>query len=251
VGAVYIPEPLTAPELWYPGRVPTMPVKLNLRHPLSKNLEAAIFADPRGAKIMIDYARGITIPVDEVSDGAVIFNGSRSYAIGLQHLNGSAAMSITAKAYTTRALSNDNIISSHDAITSQDTHLGLRFDYAGSTTGGSNVIKASFVSQNDTAIESTTNLYQVGVPITLTSKWQVGDPQIGLFSDGLDVGLNSRFDVAGGNLIAFSASQMRLGIGPQTALQGGIFFVLVHSRKLTDAEILSLHSNPYQILEAA
>lgn len=201
--------------------------------------------------MMIDYARRITIPVDEVSGGAVIFNSSRSYAIGLQHLNDTPALSITAKAYTNRASSNDNIVSSHDSTTGTDQWVSLRFDVSGVWGGGSRVIKAAMVNAGDGGTESTNELYEVGVPITLTSRFEQGDSNVGLFANGVNVAGETRISIPADRKIAFSSSQMRLGVGPQTALLGGIFFVLVHSRKLTEGEIQSLHSNPYQILEPA
>lgn len=250
IGSIYIPGNLTVPELWYPGRKPTQPVKLKLDHPLARNLEAALFADPHGKPLMIDYARGISIPVDEVTGGAVIFDGSRNYPIGLSHLNGISAMSITAKAYTTDGNSNNNIVSSHTGNTSNDTFVSLRFDVSGIEGGGTRVFKASFVNQNNAATESGNNDYEVGVPITLTSRWQSGDSRVGLYANGKDIGAYNRFSV-NQTQVAYQGDQMRLGMGPQKSLKGGIFFVMVHSRKLTDFEIQSLHNNPYQILVPA
>ena len=67
-------------------------------------------------------------------------------------------------------------------------------------------------------------------------------------------GLNSTSN--GRNLIvqtqtALSNGQIYLGQGPQQPLDGGISFVFLHNRKLSDSEVASLHLNPYQFLEAA
>lgn len=249
--SVYLPDNrITAPELWYPGRKPTVPVKVNWNHPLVKGMRAALFTAPN-ANLLIDYVRKIAINVDEVKNGFVIFNGNRSYPIGLPELNGSEAMSITTRAYTTNINSNGNIVSSHDTTVSSDEYVSLRFDVSGVWSGGARVFKAAFVEQANAATESYAESWQVNRASNITSYWKKGDSQVGIFVDGISAFDSAQEQVVTRDKVTFKSSQLRLGLGPQFGLQGGIAFVIIHDRTLTPTEISSLHQNPYQFLEAA
>ena len=249
--SVYLPDNrITAPELWHPGRKPTVPVKVNWNHPLTKGLVSALIPSDSG-NFIFDYVANRKIEVDLVRNGVVIFDGTKGYAVGASAMGGQSGCTVTARAYTNSTNSNNNIVSSHsDLYVGQDEFLSLRFDVVGVWSGNSNVFKAAFVNQGDGGIESKVNSYQVGKFCTVSSSWKRGDS----FGEAYVNGLNSTSD--GRNAIvqtqtALSSGQVYLGQGPQQPLDGGISFVFLHNRKLSDSEIASLHLNPYQFLEAA
>lgn len=247
MSAVYIPEPLTAPELWYPNRKPLANVKINWNHQLSRRLVCAYLELGKG-RFLLDSVKKQLFPIGSNSflPGGLLDISGDPIAIGGQELIGSNAVTITAEA-APNANSDMAFIGSRLSNDSQDNHLNMRFDRTGVSSGNPYCIKAS-VKNVSPAAESIGNVWATSEMATYSMSWSEAIRGIEIFRNGVNI--SDEGGSGAQDSLTLADGQLFIGSGFGSYFNGVFGVVLVHSRKLTDSEIQSLHSNPYQILEA-
>lgn len=245
MSVVYVPDNLTAPELWYPDRKPSVPVKLNWDHPLTKGLVCA-YLENVDTQFILDSVKRELRPIgnSSINDDGTINVSGEAIAIGGSELVGANGVTITARAAPTTNV-DMAFIGSRLVFANTDNHLNMRFDRVGAQTGNNYCIKASVKNVSPVA-ESISNVWSSGVMGTYSMTWNQATRFIDIYYNGEDVS-DDGGSVAQDSLV-LEEGQLFIGSGFGTRFTGLFSIVLVHNRKLSAEEIKSLHDNPYQIL---
>lgn len=243
MGAVYIPDPLTAPELWYPGRKPVMPVKVNWQHPNSRNLQVLLLKGFKSSARPISLVNnGDTI---SYQDERYLFTGSSS-----EYISFNDSIFSSNRFTLVLTLKIESITSNFPAIFSNGTS-GTKSGFLLFYNTSSNKLEAELYNTDPIAKAVMSYSILGGQEVNLVVK-----------SDGVSsikIFVNGRFDsqatIPTENIIAPDESRItRIGKSANSfwgRLNGHIKYFAYFDADISDAAASALSLNPYQILEAA
>lgn len=235
--SVYLPDNrITAPELWYPGRKPTVPVRINWSHPLAKDLTGFFLLQGTTFENLVDgklYKTGTSPGIEMKGDSIYLGEGGYDSNLNLDGFSFNNKCSLT-------AIINTAVVMDRGIIDVDGQSLAFWVD--------------SFNNDMRLALYSSSILYGPSGIFPANKDVTVG------FSLDYNIGRifqNGQFLVSGGigsgswpgttsHITAGSAQS-----GATKNLLGLYKFLAVHKRNLSDDEMQTFQLNPYQILEAA
>ncbi|GLP98683.1 hypothetical protein GCM10007891_05370 [Methylophaga thalassica] len=251
--SVYLPDNrITVPELFYPGRKPTVPVRVNWNHPLSKGLRNILV-------LCSSFKNKGETPKYE--NGLVNFTGGTSegnqYDVfkDVEWLKGKSEYSICI-GVKPRAVDGNNMIfamgvdsgvfrsANTIAVWVDDNEFNsgvnncLAFEHGTATNTG----PTSRVHSSENSIEA--NRYY---NIVCRQDENSADCCINGKQDGIVI----TADLAP---VSTSINEGYLGHLTSTltsTINGELHYLYIFDRRLADDEVQALHINPYQFLEAA
>ena len=233
MSAVYIPEPLAAPELWYPKRNPLLNVKINRNAPAAQGLISALLFNEYGG-----LPRNILSGLEVEEFGASGDWLSEGYYIpasgGLQMNNPKPAIS-----------ADDGYL----------WHMDVIFHSGGtnSVIMGNRYDSANFFKITVSAVEykSSTN-FKIDHPANLIAGKKYS---ITVFKNSsvLEVYFNGVFHASLGGVTSMTSTPVYLGAGEKTEAprESTEITVLSVFHGYFNGDAGSFNRNPYQILEAA
>lgn len=233
--SVYLPDNrITAPELLYPGRKPTVPVKINWQHPLTKGLVGCYLLNGSGKNYVNGRMPLFKNKVSFVNNEIVlpdIADAYLDYGVGVNELL--PEISVITNASVTRADSYAQFVGIRD---------NTNYEYSLRVNGGALQVLLSSGSLGTATFPFDGSYHSCGFTHSNPTK------VVKVYLDGkvTDIGTNSTRNL----------KNQSFRIGAYTSpldyrIVGNVRFVYVFERVLPEIEVKALHINPYQFLEAA